>query len=90
MKTPVDLGYIKFDSFTKCEEYIKDIIINFNEINKNIIPPNSFEKTNDGTNRIKFKECDKEYENLFKKYHMENAILRPLCKNCNLTRSKHS
>jgi hypothetical protein len=68
----------------------KNIISNFNEINKNIIPPVSFEKINDGTNRIKFKECDKEYENLFKKYHMENAILRPLCQKCNLTRSKNS
>jgi hypothetical protein len=63
------------------------IINNFHKINTYPIPI-LFEKINDGTNRIKFKDSDKEYENFFKKYHKENAILRPLCATCNLKRSK--
>lgn len=52
--------------------------------------PTEFEDVKDGTNRCKITNKDKKYEKQFQLYHQKHAILRPLCKHCNLSRNKSS
>ena len=59
-----------------------------NEIN--IIPPSDFDTALDGSNRHIFKNSDSDYDNAWRIYHKNNAILRVLCRDCNLKREKYS
>lgn len=54
----------------------------FKEYSGNI--PTIFDTGN--ANRTVFKECDKEFRNLWSQYHAKNATLRVLCIDCNLSR----
>ena len=49
--------------------------------------PSSFDK--DKYHRECFKPKDKKFGDIWKEYHKKHAILRILCKNCNLTREKY-
>jgi len=56
-------------------------------LNNNLINiPNMYEK--DYYNRSIFRNKDKDIENRWCEYHKNNAKLRTLCKECNLTRKK--
>lgn len=63
------------------------LVENFHQHNKHNIP-NEFEDVNDGTNRYKITKKDEQYEKDFQAYHQTHAVLRPLCKHCNLSRPK--
>jgi len=43
----------------------------------------------EGTNRCKFTDHDTELKNVWYNFHKEHASLRPLCKDCNLSRPKY-
>ncbi len=53
----------------------KNLVIDFHNNNKLVIPT-SFDNTIDGSNRKTFKKIDIEYENKWKEYHKQNAVLR--------------
>jgi hypothetical protein len=55
----------------------------------NITLPLKLDKMKDGTNHPCFYEKDKHIGELFYDYHQTHAILRPLCKKCNLSRPKY-
>ena len=55
-----------------------------NTINHDLQIPNSF--TNNNYNNIVFLDKDIEFNNLWQKYHQQNAELRLLCRSCNLSR----
>lgn len=55
-------------------------------INKHPEYPTKFDK--DVSHACIFREEDREYEIIWKKFHRENANLRILCQRCNLTRKK--
>ena len=48
--------------------------------------PSTFDDNFDNT--AIFKEEDEIFSNSWYEYHLKNATLRPLCKKCNLSRSK--
>lgn len=52
-------------------------------------PPTEFAPTTDGTNRSAFRMVDQEFSDAWSEYHKEHAVLRVLCKSCNLKREKH-
>jgi hypothetical protein len=62
----------------------KDLTNNFLKNKKNI--PTDFDDNN--YNGAMFRDIDKDFADEWFKYHLENAQLRPLCKCCNLTRTK--
>jgi hypothetical protein len=51
--------------------------------------PNIFDNASDGSNRRAFKDDDSEYMNAWLEFHKNNAILRILCRACNLKREKY-
>jgi len=63
--------------------HFEHIIFDFLQTNQ-LTPPTVFQNTYD--NRKAFTDNDKEYENQWKLYHKTHAILRILCRSCNLTR----
>jgi hypothetical protein len=52
-------------------------------------PPTTFATASDHSNRRDFRSEDKAYMDAWIDYHQKNAILRILCKTCNLTREKY-
>lgn len=51
--------------------------------------PTEFAPTTDGTNRLTFRMEDQEFSDAWSEYHKEHAVLRVLCKSCNLKREKY-
>ena len=82
----------KFCNITsKTYEIHIDHIIMFKDLTKDFLKnridiPTDFD--NNYYNGSMFKDEDKEFANEWYEYHLDNAQLRPLCKTCNLTRSK--
>lgn len=62
----------------------KDLTNNFLKNKKNI--PTDFDSNY--YNGAMFRDIDNDFAEEWFKYHLENAQLRPLCKSCNLARSK--
>jgi hypothetical protein len=65
----------------------KQLVNDFNKSRTDI--PTEFDDAYDLPGRKIFKSLDSKYENEWKIYHRENAILRPLCRQCNLSRKKY-
>lgn len=65
-----------------------ELVYNFVNENKDIKIPDNFRELNDGTHRVGFLQEDNNFENKWVEYHRQHAILRILCKNCNLRRPK--
>jgi len=79
-----------------CERNIHiDHVIQFEELvdmfikKYNIKIPTTFDRLTDGTNKTCLCDADKHIGILFYKFHEEHAILRSLCVQCNLSRSKY-
>ena len=71
------------------EPHFCEIVKNFMKIYKDeIIIPERYDNM-ENTNELVFKEADNWIGELFSKYHLDNATLRVLCMNCNLSRAKH-
>jgi hypothetical protein len=51
--------------------------------------PTEFSSATDGTYRTVFAYKNKEFADAWVKYHAEHAILRVLCKTCNLKRPNY-
>jgi hypothetical protein len=74
------------------DEYHVDHVMHFEQIVHDFLqmnqsnPPTVFQNTPD--NRKTFTEDDHQYEHQWKLYHNTHAILRILCRSCNLTRPK--
>lgn len=62
--------------------------INFIKQNTDIEIPNKFGELNDDTHRRTFLEKDTIFKDMWLKYHKDHAILRILCKTCNISRPK--
>jgi hypothetical protein len=82
---------------TKCnsvEDLHCDHIIHFEKLTHDFLKiyndkiPSEFAQLNDGSNFTCFLYSDYDFEDKWKEYHYENAKLRILCQNCNLTRAK--
>jgi hypothetical protein len=81
----------------KTEELHVDHVIHFEEIAQNFLNkmnlegvkiPDNFDEIDNGTHLLIFDKKDKKFRDSWYDYHQENAILRILCKSCNLTRTK--
>jgi len=73
------------------EEIHIDHIIMFKDLTNNFLKNKQNIPTDFGYNYYHgamFKDIDKEFADEWFKYHLDNAQLRPLCKCCNLTRTK--
>ena len=64
------------------------VVDNFKQCNKLAIP-DKFDDATDGSHRKCFRSIDNEFENTWKTYHHTHAVLRTICKTCNLTREKY-
>ena len=65
-----------------------ELAFNFIKENNDIKIPNNFGELNDGTNRLCFLEKDYVFRDKWVEYHRQHAILRILCKHCNISRPK--
>ena len=65
-----------------------ELVSNFMEKNNHIKISNKFEELNDGTHRKKFSKEDAEFQDKWSEYHRDQASLRMLCHNCNISREK--
>jgi hypothetical protein len=63
------------------------LVYDFNKTRSDI--PIEFDDARDLPGHKIFKSSDSKYENEWKTYHRNNAILRPLCRQCNLSREKY-
>lgn len=97
------IKYFRKNNKTKCtlcpntqnlhvdhDTYFDELSANFIKImkNENIKIPNKFNELNDDTHRRCFLDTDNLFEKNWVEYHKNNAKLRILCSNCNLTRPK--
>jgi len=64
------------------------LVYDFNKTRSDI--PTVFDDARDLPGHKIFKSSDSKYENEWKTYHRNNAILRPLCRQCNLSRENYS
>ena len=63
----------------------------FDFLDKNKLPvPKTFGDTTDGRNRTIFLKQDEQFKLSWENYHKDNAVLRILCKDCNLSRENYS
>jgi hypothetical protein len=75
---------IQIDHIILFKKLKEDFLRSLTAKNENI--PNIYE--NDYYNRIIFTNKDKDFENRWCQYHKNNAKLRTLCKDCNLTKNQ--
>lgn len=69
--------------------HFQKLVVEF--LDKNKLPvPKTFGNTNDGRNRTVFLKQDEEFKASWENYHKDNAVLRILCKDCNLSRKNYS
>ena len=84
----------EFCSQVTCDYHI-DHVVHFAKLTSDFMGtcdavPQEFATASDGSNRLAFKAQDQDFSDAWSEYHKQHAVLRVLCKTCNLKREKYS
>ena len=79
---------IQVDHNDEKKSAFDELANNFVKENNNIKIPDNFGELNDGTHRRCFLEKYHVFRDKWVEYHRQHAILRMLCRNCNISRPK--